>query len=303
MLLKEISTLRVLILRSNKFYGHITCTESIGSWSMIQIVDIAFNKFSGELPGKCLPKWHVMMAVKLYFTENFTDANIYETVSKHKYQDAVSVMNKGLAMELLKIANGFTSIDFSSNNFHGKIPKELGQLKALHVLNLSNNFLSGQIPSSFGNMQQLESLDLSRNQLKGEIPTSISNLNFLSVLILSYNQLYGRIPTGRQIQTFPADGFKGNKGLCGPPLPNCPGDHHVATDTLPETPKANNEIEWNLISAEIGFIVGFGALVGPLVFWKQWRKRYFDRVEDIAFSILPPKLLRKWLSWKTKLDG
>ncbi|KAF3448113.1 hypothetical protein FNV43_RR08823 [Rhamnella rubrinervis] len=274
MLLKEISTLRVLILRSNRFYWNITCTESIGSWSMIQIVDIAFNKFSGELPGKRLPKWHVMMAVKLYFTQNFTDANIYETVSKYKYQDAVSVMNKGLEMELLNIANGFTSIDFSSNNFHGKIPKVLGQLKALHVLNLSNNFLSGQIPSSFGNMQQLESLDLSRNQLKGEIPTSISNLNFLSVLILSDNQLYGRIPTGRQIQTFPAD----------------------ATDTLPETPKANNEIEWNVISAEIGFIVGFETVVGPLVFRKKWRKWYFDRVEDITFSILPQKLLRKWLS-------
>ncbi|KAF3448074.1 hypothetical protein FNV43_RR08782 [Rhamnella rubrinervis] len=304
MLLKEISTLRVLILRSNKFYGHITCTESIGSWSMIQIVDIAFNNFSGELPGKCLTKWKMMMVVKdypkLHVTQNLGNIVIpffSRNLSEHKYEDPVSVTNKGLEMEYLKIANGFTSIDFSSNNFHGEIPKEVGQLNALHVLNLSNNVLSGQIPSSFGDMQQLESLDLSRNQLKGEIPISIANLNFLSVLILSYNQLYGRIPTGSQIQTFPADGFKGNQGLCGPPLPNCLGDH-VPPDTFPETPKGNKVIEWNLISAEIGFIAGFGTVIGPLVFLKRWRKRYFDRVEDIAFSILPQKLLRKWMSWK-----
>nr|XP_015897471.2 receptor-like protein 33 [Ziziphus jujuba var. spinosa] len=95
------------------------------------------------------------------------------------YEDAVTIINKGLEMELAKIPKGFTPIDFSSNNFHGKIPKELGLLRALIVLNLSNNAVSGHIPSSFGNLQQLESLDLSRNHLNGEIPVSLSNLNFL----------------------------------------------------------------------------------------------------------------------------
>ncbi|KAF3448104.1 hypothetical protein FNV43_RR08814 [Rhamnella rubrinervis] len=299
--------LKVLDLSSNNLTATIpTCMFAL---SYITAVKLGRNNLSGPIPdafpvdcnfktlnlnGNLLthriPKSLANCRALEYLD---LDANIYETVSRRKYEDAVSVMNKGLEMELLKIANGFTSIDLSSNNFHGKMPKELRQLKALHVLNLSNNFLSEPIPSSFGNMQQLESLDLSRNQLKGEIPTSISNLNFLSVLILSYNHLYGRIPTGRQIQTFPADGFKGNQGLCGPPLPNCPGDH-VATDTLPETPKGNSQIEWNLISAEIGFLVGFGTVVGPLVFWKKWRKWYFGGVEDIAFSILPLKLLRKW---------
>ena len=99
------------------------------------------------------------------------------------------------------------------------------------------------------------------------------------------------------MQTFPADDFKGNQGLCGTPLPNCPGDH-VATDRLPETHKGDNKIEWNLISAEIGFIVGFGTVIGPLMSLKRWRKWYFDCMEDIAFSILPQKLLRKRLSWK-----
>ncbi|KAF3447714.1 hypothetical protein FNV43_RR08417 [Rhamnella rubrinervis] len=289
--LKNTSNLRVLVLRSNNFQGKIGCPNFSGTWKMLQIIDLAFNNFNGNLPGRFLGTWEAMKA-----DENEFDHLRFE-IFQQFYQDTVTVTSKGLQFELVKIITLFTSIDFSFNNFHGKIPKELGQLKALHVLNLSNNALSGQIPSSLGNMQQLESLDLSNNQLKGEIPSSISNLNFLEFLNLSNYQLNGRIPTGSQIQTFPADGFEGNQGLCGPPLPNCPGDH-VATDTLPQTPKGNSEIEWNLISAEIGFIVGFGIVIGPLVFWKGWRKWYFDGVEDIAFSILPQNLLRKWLSWK-----
>nr|XP_024931550.2 receptor-like protein 32 [Ziziphus jujuba var. spinosa] len=80
------------------------------------------------------------------------------------------------------------------NNFYGEIPKELGLLKYLILLNLSNNALSGYIPSSFGNMNQLESLDLSRNCLNGEVLASLSILNFLQLLDLSHNQLSVRNP-------------------------------------------------------------------------------------------------------------
>ncbi|KAF3448081.1 hypothetical protein FNV43_RR08789 [Rhamnella rubrinervis] len=254
---KNISSLRVLSLRSHKFYGQVTCTDSIGYWPMIEIVDIASNNFSGELPGKCLTKWHTMMTVGGRIDSSPLPGQIG---TEHDYQVAAAIINKGVETKM--------------------------------------------IPLSFGNIRQIESLDLSRNHLNCTIPASLSNLNFLGFLNLSYNQLHGRIPTGNQIQIFSTDRFQGNQGLCGLPVTlNCPGDA-AAPDISPETPKANrsisgnNDIEWNLISAEIGFIVGFGTVIGPLVFRKRWWKRYFDRVEDIAFSILPQKFLRKWLSWK-----
>ncbi|KAF3447793.1 hypothetical protein FNV43_RR08497 [Rhamnella rubrinervis] len=249
--LKNISSLRVLSLRSHKFYGQVTCTDSIGDWPMIEIVDIASNNFSGELPGKCLTKWHTMMTVGGRIDSSPLPGLIG---TEHDYQVAAAIINKGVETKM--------------------------------------------IPSSFGNIRQIESLDLSRNHLNCTIPASLSNLNFLGFLNLSYNQLHGRIPTGNQIQIFSTDRFQGNQGLCGLPVTlNCPGDA-AAPDISPETPKANrsisgnNDIEWNLISAEIGFIVGFGTVIGPLVFRKRWWKRYFDRVEDIAFSILPQKFLR-----------
>lgn len=86
-----------------------------------------------------------------------------------------------------------------------------------------------------------------------------------------------------QIPTFSADCFRGNNGLCGPLLtPNC-------LDDVPETLEGNisissNDFEWNLISVEIGFGVGFGTLVVPLLFWNKWRELYFDRLKDIAFA-------------------
>ncbi|KAI5326032.1 hypothetical protein L3X38_035106 [Prunus dulcis] len=53
-LLKEISTLRVLVLRSNRFYGNIGCPKTNGTWSKLQIIDLADNHFSGEISGDCL---------------------------------------------------------------------------------------------------------------------------------------------------------------------------------------------------------------------------------------------------------
>ncbi|KAJ0027799.1 hypothetical protein Pint_34908 [Pistacia integerrima] len=160
--LKEISSFRVLVLRSNKFYGKIGCPETHGNWSMLQIVDLAYNDFGGKLPS--------------YMLNNVEG-----------YDDTVTVTIKGLEMELQKILTIFTSIDLSSNKFEGPIPEEIGQFKSLHLLNISQNALTGPIPSSIGNLGKLESLDLSRNRLSGAIPTQLTSLYFLSVLNLSYN--------------------------------------------------------------------------------------------------------------------
>ncbi|KAB2621898.1 receptor-like protein 12 [Pyrus ussuriensis x Pyrus communis] len=288
-LLKNISSLRVLVLRSNHFYGQIGCNTTSDAWPKLQIVDIARNNFSGEIPGTCLITWSAMMA-----DEHDAMAKINHLrfqvlqFSQVYYQDAITVTTKGLEMELVKILTVFTSIDFSCNNFNGSIPEEVGDLKSLHGLNLSSNAFTGTIPSSLGNLRQLESLDLSDNKLSGKIPQELVKLNFLSFLNLSNNQLEGRIPTGTQIQSFSPDSFTFNKGLWGPPLTV------DITSQLPPPPplekghsNAQPEIDFDLISTEIGCILGFGAVIGPLVFCKRWRKWYYKTVENIFFKVFP----------------
>ncbi|KAJ7950014.1 Receptor-like protein [Quillaja saponaria] len=287
--LKKISTLRVLVLRKNKFHGPIECREINSTWQMLQIVDLAFNNFTGKLPGKSLKTWDAMMP-----DEDETQSQLnhiqFEVLKYTQvyYQDAVTVTSKGQEMNLVKIQRVFTSLDFSSNQFEGPIPEEVMHFKALYALNLSHNAISGHIPSSIGNLKQLESLDLSRNNFGGEIPPELASLNFLSFLNLSFNHLVGRIPTSTQLQSFPPHSFHGNEGLCGPPSSkNCTSEEAAPPADEKAHSKSKSAIDWNFISAELGFTFGLGLVIGPLLFWKRWRMWYCKFVDSLLCRIFP----------------
>ncbi|XP_028753330.1 receptor like protein 24-like [Neltuma alba] len=236
-----------------------------------------------------------IIAVESQFVINsiFFDVNAYD-FGRRSYLDSVTIVNKGRQLKLVKILVAFTSLDFSSNHFEGPIPEEIMNFKALHALNLSKNAFSGNIPSSVGNLKHLESLDLSMNSISGRIPSELASLNFLAVLNLSYNHLIGPIPTGTQIQSFEADSFKGNNGLCGPPLiQNCNFDDVPGLLTPTSSSKTSDEsnhgsdIDWNFLSAELGFTFGLGIIIFPIIFCHQWRSRYFKYVDDMLYKVIP----------------
>ncbi|KAJ9693998.1 hypothetical protein PVL29_009797 [Vitis rotundifolia] len=285
--LKNTSNLRVLVLRANKFHGPIGCPKSNSTWAMLQIIDLAHNKFRGRLPEKCFSTWTAMMASEDEVQSKLKHLN-FEVLqlSQLHYQDAVTVTSKDREMELVKkVLTLFTSIDLSCNNFEGVIPEVMGNLTLLNVLNLSHNGFTSQIPSSIGNLRQLESLDLSRNWLSGEIPTQLANLNFLSVLNLSFNQLVGSIPTGNQLQTFSENSFLGNRGLCGFPLnASCKNGTPPTFDDRHSGSRM--EIKWKYIAPEIGFVTGLGVVIWPLVLCRRWRKCYYKHVDRILSRIL-----------------
>lgn len=266
--LKMVSSLRILVLRTNKFYGSITCSKINSSWPNLQIVDLAVNNFSGNLPTKSLSNWKAMMDHSDETQSNSKDLRFeFLTLSGFYYRDAMTIMSKGLEMELVKILIVFTSIDLSFNKFEGAIPEEIAKFKSLVSLNLSHNALTGPIPSGVGNMRQLESLDFSMNRLSGVIPSQLASLNFLSVLNLSHNHFTGRIPTGTQLQSFSPSSFEGNDGLCGPPLKNCSSTtQHIPSPKNKVGPKSS-EFGWEFgLFVGIGFGTGFVAAVAPLIF-------------------------------------
>ncbi|KAB1227640.1 Receptor-like protein 12 [Morella rubra] len=275
--LKNISMLRVLVLRSNKFKGPINgCPGPDFTWTRLQIFDVASNNFTGKFPFKNLSAWKAMMDGEDEARSELTHLQFnFLGFDELHYQDSVSVTVKGLDIELVKILTIFTSIDLSCNSLDGRIPEEVGVLKSLYVLNLSHNGFTGQIPISLANLTHLESLDLSSNKLTGNIPVQLAeSLNFLSVLNLSFNQLVGKIPNAKQFSTFSDTSFEGNKGLCGFPLK----DKCTPVEAAPPSPLTGEihsnskvRIDWNFISAELGFIFGFGVFIWPLMFWKRWR--------------------------------
>jgi len=279
--LKNIPTLSVLVLRNNKFHGTLVCSKAKNPWQMIQIVDIAFNNFSGKLPEK-----YFRTLKRMKHDDDNVDLDfIHLDSSGLYYQDSVTVTSKGQNMELVKILTIFTTIDFSSNHFEGLIPGDLMDLKALHVLNFSNNAFSGEIPSTIGNLKQLESLGLSNNSLFGKIPVQIASMSFLSYLNLSFNHLVGMIPTGTQLQSFLASSFEGNDGLYGPPLTEKPDGKRKDLDPQPTCGGLACSVDWNFLSVELsvelGFIFGLGIIIVPIMSWKQWRVRYWQVVDKI----------------------
>ncbi|CAB4296667.1 unnamed protein product [Prunus armeniaca] len=154
----------------------------------------------------------------------------------------------------------------------GQIPEEIGGFKSLYILNLSNNAFTGSIPPSLSNMRKLESSDLSVNSLSGQIPAEFAKFTFLSFLNLSNNHLVGRIPHSTQFSTLPKSSFEGNKDLRGPPLT---ADDIAAGFSPPlmsngrRVPNSvHDQIDWDVLSVEIGYIVGLGVAIGSLVFCK-----------------------------------
>ncbi|KAL6124247.1 hypothetical protein ACLB2K_076762 [Fragaria x ananassa] len=283
--LRNTYTMCVIVLRSNQFYGRIGCHKTNDTyWPVLQIIDLAQNNFSGEIPGTALTTWQAMRSSK-----DNTPAKISNLrYGRVGYQvDTIVVTNKGLEMELLIVLTIFTYIDFSSNKFNGSIPKEIGELKLLYYLNLSNNAFTGSVPSSLSNLSQLEALDLSKNKLRGQIPPELTKLTFLAFLNLSYNKLVGRIPSGAQFSTFDATSFEGNKGLWGPPLT---ADKRTVFSPKPAEGNHSNpghEIDWDIICPEIGFTCGFGIAIGSLLFCKRWRKWYYRAMYNMLLKIFP----------------
>ncbi|PIN01693.1 Leucine-rich repeat protein [Handroanthus impetiginosus] len=279
--------LHVLILRSNKFYGDLHCPKSFQEWSYLQIIDISTNNFSGDFSLLPFSKWKGMIRANDNKKSQYDHLRLDFWKVRGYYQDTVTVTMKGLVMELTKILLIFTSIDFSNNKFHGEIPYSIGDLKSLYGLNLSHNELTGPIPASIGNLTQLGSLDLSVNKLTGKIPVELASLTYLSFLNLSYNRLFGKIPEGPQFQTFSAASFKGNDGLYGCPIDtSCyeKGSGISPPGFQTEEVHLKKEIDWDYVSAALGFAVAFGSTVWLTLHCKRWREMFLGKDNKIPLT-------------------
>ena len=80
------------------------------------------------------------------------------------------------------------------NDFTGSIPKEIGLLAELRLVEISYTPLSGPLPVELGQLTNLETLWLSNNELTGSIPGELSQMTSLEKLNLSNNQLSSSIP-------------------------------------------------------------------------------------------------------------
>lgn len=124
--LEALPNLKVLVLKSNKFHGPIGNHKTTGIFfSMLQILDLSYNGFTGILPIDFFENLNAMM-----IQDKGKDEPTYlsEKEPFNFYNDSVELTMKGLDIRLQRILTIFTIIDLSSNKFEGEIPKLLGRL-------------------------------------------------------------------------------------------------------------------------------------------------------------------------------
>ncbi|XP_038708562.1 receptor-like protein 6 [Tripterygium wilfordii] len=286
--LGALPNLQVLILRCNKLFGAIGKPATSSEFSMLRILDLSFNYFTGMLPSEYFRIWNGM---RIFDVHEFSYMEVSKTVRIPDYLTIVkigiplSLVTKGIDVVYVKIPNAFVAIDLSSNRFEGEIPESITTLKKLLSLNLSKNRLSGRIPSLIENLTELESLDLSNNMLSGEIPQQMTQLTFLSFFNASHNNLSGHIPQGKQFDTFENSSFEDNLGLCGKPLSKMCGN---AGESPPSPPTSEDDegsggssvyIQWMVTAIGYGSGLVVGVVFGlRFTTWKhEWFVETFSR--------------------------
>ncbi|XVF78957.1 hypothetical protein PTKIN_Ptkin14bG0180300 [Pterospermum kingtungense] len=283
--LGNLDHLQVLVLRSNRFHGPIDgyFEVTVPLLSGLCVIDLSYNEFSGYLPTKFFES---LSPIRDEYEKKVKPEYMTGVLLAHRklyYNLSISFTSKGLETDFEAILKVWKAIDFSNNQFFGEIPKAVGELHSLIVLNLSHNSLTGPIPSSLGNLSELESLDLSSNKLSGRIPAQLKNLIFLEVVNLSHNFLVGPIPKGNQLDTFPNDSYIGNLGLCGFPLSTSCSNNGESKPT-PTKDHFTGGFNWKtamLIGYGCGVVLGLS--MGYIIFttgkpW--WFVKMIERAEQ-----------------------
>ncbi|KAL2470806.1 Leucine-rich repeat protein kinase family protein [Abeliophyllum distichum] len=120
--------------------------------------------------------------------------------------------------------SSMTGLDLSNNKIYGNIPNNISTIvKFLTSLDLSNNELSGEIPLDLAKCEYLNVLKLDNNQLTGQIPAQFALLSRMKTFSVSNNRLNGSVPSFSKNLSITAENYANNTGLCGDPLPACPG--------------------------------------------------------------------------------
>ncbi|XP_021288650.1 receptor-like protein 12 [Herrania umbratica] len=280
--LGSLPQLKVIILRSNYFHGQILLSEAESNFSVLRILDLSHNEFSGFLPTAFFKSFKGMMNLSNVEMKYMENPNGY-------YHFSMFVTMKGLDIQVERVLTVFTAVDFSSNKFQGKIPEIVGSLTSLQILNFSHNSLTGHIPSSLGNLAALESLDLSSNKLGGEIPMQLTGLKFLGVLNLSQNQLVGHIPQGHQFNTFLNDSYGGNLGLCGFPVSKTCGKEDTQEppeSVFHEEGIFSSALDWKFVMMGYGCGLVLGLSAGYIILTIGKPEWLATMVQRVGYKIL-----------------
>ncbi|KAJ6778093.1 LEUCINE-RICH REPEAT RECEPTOR PROTEIN KINASE EMS1-LIKE [Salix koriyanagi] len=277
------SLLDTLDFSSNKLEGPIP--SSVFDLANLNVLDLSSNKLNGTVELHLVQKLSSLMTLDL----SYNNLTVIASGKNSNLSSFAQIEKLRLASCNLRVFPDLRNqselfhLDLSDNQITGPVPGWISEL-SFQYLNLSRNLLVDlDRPLS---LPGLDILDLHRNQLQGSIPVPPSLITYVDY---SSNNFSSYIPPtiGSQMQTFSADSFEGNQGLCGPPSNLVCFNPLVSACSNTNGSISGIEIDWNFLSAELGYIFGLGIVILPLMFCKRWRTWYCTHVDRVIFRVFP----------------
>ncbi|KAI3794535.1 hypothetical protein L1987_37167 [Smallanthus sonchifolius] len=285
--LGRLSNLAILKLGNNSFSGRIP--PELGDCKSLVWLDLNTNQLSGTIPPDLFKQSGFIAAAYLtgkpyLYIKNDGSKQCHGAGNLLEFggirQEDLDRISSRHPCNFTRVYSGITQpnfnhngsmifFDLSYNKLEGGIPKELGSMYYLNILNLGHNDLTGPIPDELSRLKNAAILDLSHNRLNGSIPTSLTSLG-LGDADLSFNNLSGSIPESAPFDTFPADRFSNNSGLCGYPLPKCGSGSNYKSSGH----RKSNKREASLAgSVAMGLLFSLFCIFGVIIILVEMRKR------------------------------
>ncbi|KAL0012854.1 hypothetical protein SO802_007962 [Lithocarpus litseifolius] len=202
--------IRILHLFKNDFEGYLPF--SIGNMSLLGILNLSFNNFSGEVPTESLAGCFLLQILDL--SNNKFSGHLFSSTFNFTKLKVLKINDKQFSGAVSPKCSLLSFFDVSNNKLSDKIPTWICNKTNLVELFLGNNFLKGQIPCETIQIQHLdlsqnslsgflpswssewlEAVHLGQNNFSGSIPKAFLNISHLSTLDISDNRLSGRIPS------------------------------------------------------------------------------------------------------------
>ncbi|KAL6275832.1 hypothetical protein ACE6H2_019433 [Prunus campanulata] len=196
---KTLPNLQFFCIAFNQFFGSLPL--SLSNATSLRLLEIQYNNFTGQMLD--FRKLHNLedVVIQQNHLGSGTDGDLTFLMDLTNSTELIYLAMDGnnfggtLPTSISNLSTKLEMFWFCSNQIHGSIPTEFGNLINLESLKMGENSLTGSIPTEIQKMSSLVELDISMNALSGRIPSSLGNLTKLYKLFLQGNNLEGVIPS------------------------------------------------------------------------------------------------------------
>ncbi|XP_062118242.1 receptor-like protein 7 [Humulus lupulus] len=171
------------------FHNH----QTILPWSSLLVLEIQSNLLQGQLP--VLPSY----VIHYDASDNILSGEIPKSICNLSSILILDLSNNNLSGEFPRCSGGMISssiiaLNLRNNSFHGTIPLECQQQESdLRMVDFSHNNFQGKLKRPFATCVNLEFLDFSYNQISDVFPTWLGRFPLLKVVLMRENKFHGVI--------------------------------------------------------------------------------------------------------------